>query len=102
MSVPGKLCCLSMLAGSLLLAGCKHHHEWKAYGRDSSHSAHQPDEDKLDPTTAKTLNYTDVYKRQSIGTDRCVRREPKGGHRRYWSWGPARQRLRRCVRRHRR
>jgi hypothetical protein len=58
MSILGKLCCLSAVAGSLVLAGCKHHHDWKAYGHDSSHSAHQPDEDKLDATAAKTLNYT--------------------------------------------
>jgi outer membrane protein assembly factor BamB len=57
MSIVKKVCGLGILAGSLLLGGCRHD-DWMSYGHDSSHSAHQPHEKKLDVTTAKTLNFT--------------------------------------------
>jgi outer membrane protein assembly factor BamB len=57
MSIARKLCCLSILAGSLVLGGCRRD-DWMSYGHDSSHSAHQPHEKKLDVAAAKTLNFT--------------------------------------------
>jgi hypothetical protein len=47
----------SVLAGFLLLAGCRHDN-WMMYGHDSSHSAHQPHEKTLDVAAAGTLNFT--------------------------------------------
>lgn len=52
-----KLRDLSVVAGFLLLAGCRHDN-WMMYGHDSSHSAHQPHEKTLDLAAAGTLNFT--------------------------------------------
>lgn len=48
---------LSLVAGFLLLAGCRHDN-WMMYGHDSSHSAHQPHEKTLGVAAAGTLNFT--------------------------------------------
>ena len=48
---------LSLVAGFLLLAGCRHDN-WMMYGHDSSHTAHQPHEKTLDVAAAGTLNFT--------------------------------------------
>jgi outer membrane protein assembly factor BamB len=48
---------LSLAAGFLLLAGCRHDN-WMMYGHDSSHSAHQPHEKTLDVAAVGTLNFT--------------------------------------------
>lgn len=39
-----------------LLGGCRHD-DWASYGHDSSRRAHQSHEEKLDATSAKTLNF---------------------------------------------
>jgi outer membrane protein assembly factor BamB len=57
MTLKQTLLCTALVGGTLALCGCQHH-DWASYGRDSSRRAHQPDEDKLNATTVKTLNFT--------------------------------------------
>jgi hypothetical protein len=50
-------CFMFVACVSLSLAGCERHN-WSSYGHDSARRAYQPDEDKLNTTTVKTLNFT--------------------------------------------
>ncbi len=67
MSIARKLFGLTILAGSLMLGGCRHD-DWTSYGHDSSRRAHQPHAKKLDVAAARTLNFTTTgWKFQSPG-----------------------------------
>ena len=49
---------LLVLTTSLGMSACERHHDWSSYGHDSSRRAHQRDEDVLNATSVKTLNFT--------------------------------------------
>jgi len=56
--MPPRLWCTLLVGAALFASGCEHHHDWSSYGHDSSRRAHQREEEKLNVSTVKTLNFT--------------------------------------------